>query len=323
METTPTLPKKRVVFLGTPAVVVPVLEKLLVPNSLFEVVAVVSQPPTRAVRGNALVPSPVHECALRSGLQVLAPEDAKSPEFIAELKSLDPDLCVTAAYGQVLSEAFLALPRFGTLNIHPSLLPLYRGAAPVQRALEDGVEETGVTVAQTVRAMDAGPVVTQLRFKVDNALKAPELLAKLFVLGAEELIRILPDYFADRIVLKEQQHDQATKARKIRIEESLLQPAEQGARAMHNKVRAFAGWPGTRLSVGNGDELFEVKVITTRVSPQIKAQRSEILLEADGLELVCRDGSVLNILELQAPGKRVMAARDFWNGLRTKSLRWV
>jgi methionyl-tRNA formyltransferase len=323
METTQASQKKRIVFLGTPTIVVPVLEKLLAPHSLFEVVAVVSQPPTRAVRGNAVVPSPVHECAVNAGLPVLVPEDAKSPDFIEQLKNLHPDLCVTAAYGQVLSEEFLALPRFGTLNIHPSLLPLYRGAAPVQRALEDGVAETGVTVAQTVRAMDAGPVVSQLRFKVDDEIKAPALLAQLFKLGADELLRILPDYFAGCASIKEQAHELATKARKIKIEESLLTPAEQGAWALHNKVRAFAGWPGTRLSVANGDELFEVKVVTTKISPQMKAQRNEILLEADGLELVCRDGSVLNILELQAPGKRVMAARDFWNGLRTKSLRWV
>jgi len=145
----------------------------------------------------------------------------------------------------------------------------------------------------------------------------------LFVLGADELVRLLPDYFAGGIAPQEQQHEQATKARKIKIEESLLTPSAQGARALHNKVRAFAGWPSTRLSVASGEESFEVKVVTTRVSPQIKAARFEIFLEADGLELVCQDGSVLNILELQAPGKRVMTARDFWNGLRTKSLRWV
>lgn len=315
--------KKRVIFAGTPAIVVPVLEKLLQENDLFSVVAVVSQPPTRAVRGNSTVPSPVHERALQAGIQVLTPESARDTRFIEELAALDPELCVTAAYGQVLSEEFLAIPKFGTLNIHPSLLPLYRGAAPVQRALQDGVTETGVTIAQTVRAMDAGPIVAQIRYKIDEVVKAQELLSMLFVLGAEELVDILPHYFSGVCQLKAQDHERATKARKMSVEEGLLSPLREPARVMHNKVRAFAGWPGTRLAVVNGEDSFEVKVVMTRVSRQINAPSSEILQIADRLILVCGDGSVLEILELQAPGKRVMTARDFWNGLKVKSLRWV
>lgn len=315
--------KRRVVFLGTPAIVVPVLEQLLQENDLFSVVAVVSQPPTRAVRGNSTVPSPVHERALQAGIQVLTPESARDARFIEELAALDPELCVTAAYGQVLSEEFLAIPKFGTLNIHPSLLPLYRGAAPVQRALQDGVTETGVTIAQTVRAMDAGPIVSQIRYKIDEVVKAQELLSRLFLLGAEELVNILPHYFSGACQLMTQDHERATKARKMSVEEGLLSPLREPARVMHNKVRAFAGWPGTRLAVVNGEDSFEVKVVMTKVSPQIKACGREILQVADRLELVCGDGSVLEILELQAPGKRVMTARDFWNGLKIKSLRWV
>lgn len=323
MNNTNQVEKKRVLFLGTPTIVVPVLQRLLAQNEIFSVVGVVSQPASRAVRGNELVPSPVAACALEAGLPVLTPENAKDEEFLNALRALKPDLCVTAAYGQVLSEDFLAIPRFGTLNIHPSLLPLYRGAAPVQRALQDGVQETGVTVAQTVRAMDAGPIVSQVKYKVDADIKAPELLARLFVVGADELLRILPIYFAGQCELIEQQHEKATKARKMSVEEGSLRPGQNSSNQIHNLVRAFSGWPGTRLGVQNLEDVFEIKVITTRVSPQIKAPRSEILLEADGLELVCADGSVLEILELQAPGKRVMKARDFWNGLKSKSLRWV
>ncbi|NBO36983.1 methionyl-tRNA formyltransferase [bacterium] len=315
--------KKQIVFLGTPAIVVPVLERLLIENPFYQVIAVVSQPPTRATRGNSLTLSPVQACAEAAGLLVLTPENAKAPDFIAQLAELSPDVCVTAAYGQVLSEEFLALPKHGTLNIHPSLLPLYRGAAPVQRALEDGVSETGVTVARTVRAMDAGPIVAQLRYRVDQSIKAPELLSLLFKLGAEELVRILPDYFSGRCEIYEQEHARATKAKKLSVEESLLRPDENTATALHNRVRGFAGWPGTRLLLSNVSESFEVKVITTRVSPKIRAANREIVLQGDALEMVCGDGSVLEILELQAPGKRAMMARDFWNGMKTKNLRWV
>lgn len=315
--------KKKIIFLGTPAIVVPVLERLLAEISQFEVVAVVSQPPTRAPRGQSLLPSPVHQRGLTAGLPVLTPENAKADDFLHQLKLLKPDLFITAAYGQVLSEEFLAIAAFGTLNIHPSLLPLYRGAAPVQRALEDGVEVTGVTIARTVRAMDAGPIVAQREYRPDDKIKAPELLELLFAIGASTLIEILPEYFAGKINPVEQDHQRATKARKLTIEEGLLNPDLQSARVMHNKVRAFAGWPGTRMKLFNGDESIEVKVITTHALLNSKAKSREIIFSNGGLELVCGDGSVLNVLELQAPGKRAVSARDFWNGLRIKSLRWA
>lgn len=315
--------KKRIVFLGTPAVVVPVLEALNELNQTYFVVAVVSQPPTRAARGQGAVPSPVHKWAAEAGLPVLTPEDAKSTDFIQDLRSLEPDLCVTAAYGQILSEEFLQIPKFGTLNIHPSLLPKLRGAAPVQRAIECGLSETGVTVAQTVRAMDAGPVVSQLHCAVDSKIKAPELLAKLFEMGASELKRLLPDYFSGQCTLHEQEHTAATKANKITMEEALLKPDLQDALKLHDKIRAFAGWPGCRLRVAQGSDEFEIKIITSSFSQQKREPSREIFFNGSFLELVCSDGTVLEVLELQAPGKRVMAARDFWNGLKTKSLSWI
>jgi methionyl-tRNA formyltransferase len=317
------LEKKRVVFLGTPAIVVPVLQALHAQSDHFCVAAVVSQPPSRALRGRGMQPSPVHLWATEAGLPVLTPDDARSPEFISQLEEIQPDVCVTAAYGQVLSEAFLAIPKYGTLNIHPSLLPLFRGAAPVQRALESGVTETGVTIAQTVRALDAGPIVSQLKIPVDSEIKAPELLEHLFALGAQELVRLLPDYFAGRCPLTEQDHAKATKAKKMNVEEALLQPAQQTAWELHNKVRAFSGWPGCRLLVRQGDETLEMKVITATVSQQLKAKTQEIFFISPHLAVVCGDGSVLLIRELQVPGKRILSAHDYWNGLRIKSLNWI
>lgn len=315
--------KKRIVFLGTPAIVVPVLEALHAQNDNFCVVAVVSQPPSRAVRGRSSQPSPVHVWAREAGLPVLTPDDARSPEFISQLEELQPDVCVTAAYGQVLSEAFLAVPKYGTLNIHPSLLPLFRGAAPVQRALERGVTETGVTIAQTVRALDAGPIVAQIKTPVAPEVKAPELLEQLFALGAQELVRLLPDYFAGQCALTEQEHASATKAKKISVEEALLQPAQQSARELHNKIRAFSGWPGCRLLVKQGEETLEMKIITATISQQLAAKTQDIFFISPHLAVVCRDGSVLLIQELQVPGKRILSAQDYWNGLRIKSLNWI
>lgn len=158
--------RKKVVFLGTPDVAALSLELLLEASRQgkgggFDVVRAVSNPPARTGRKKVLQPSPVQALAESAGVPVMTPATARDEEFLAELESLEPDLCITAAYGQFLPQRFLDIPKLGTLNVHPSLLPRYRGASPVQRCLEAGEPETGVTVAFTVLKMDAGPVVRQ------------------------------------------------------------------------------------------------------------------------------------------------------------------
>lgn len=161
--------KRKVVFLGTPDVAAISLELLLQASrtgessqgAAFEVVRAVSNPPARAGRKKTLTPCPVQTLAESEGIPVMTPTTARDEAFLAELEALQPDLCVTAAYGQFLPRRFLDIPKCGTLNVHPSLLPRYRGASPVQRCLEAGDAETGVTVAFTVLKMDAGPVVKQ------------------------------------------------------------------------------------------------------------------------------------------------------------------
>jgi methionyl-tRNA formyltransferase len=168
-----------VVFCGTPEVAALVLQRLLTaaaqPNASFEVAAVVTQPPRPTGRGNRKVPqpSPVQVVAQEAGMSaaaILAPERPGDAGFLAALQQLAPDLCVTAAYGNYLPTSFLAIPPHGTLNIHPSLLPKYRGAAPVQRALQDGVAFSGVSLLYTVRAMDAGPILAQQELKVGSVV---------------------------------------------------------------------------------------------------------------------------------------------------------
>ena len=159
--------RKKVVFLGTPDVAALSLDLLLEASRQgkgggFDVVRAVSNPPARTGRKKVLQPSPVQALAESAGIPVMTPATARDDEFLAELESLEPDLCITAAYGQFLPQRFLNIPKLGTLNIHPSLLPRYRGASPVQRCLEAGEPETGVTVAFTVLKMDAGPVVRQM-----------------------------------------------------------------------------------------------------------------------------------------------------------------
>lgn len=218
---------KRVVFLGTPAVAARSLELLLDGarggrGGGFEVAAVVSQPPSKSGRKMKLTPSPVHALAEAEGLPLLTPPNAKDESFLGALEALQPDLCVTAAYGCFLPQRFLDLPGFGTLNIHPSLLPLYRGASPVQRSLEAGDDVTGVSVAFTVLAMDAGPILRQVERPLSGEEQAPELLLELFEAGTEQLLQALPSVW-DRScegVLLPQDGAKATKAAKIERSES-------------------------------------------------------------------------------------------------------
>ncbi|KAG2431327.1 hypothetical protein HYH02_013455 [Chlamydomonas schloesseri] len=336
--------KQRVVFLGTPDVAAGVLRQLLSASqqagAQFEVSMVVSQPGKPRGRGNRAVaqPSPVEALARDSGLlapeAILCPARAKEESFLAALAELQPDLCVTAAYGNMLPQRFLDTPRLGTLNVHPSLLPLYRGAAPVQRALEDGVKETGVSVAYTVLACDAGPVLAQQRVAVDPDIQAPELLTQLFGLGTQLLLDRLPDVWAGRgqELAVAQDESKVLHAAKLGREESMLDFGRGTAEVIHNRVRGFAGWPGTsaRFEVtdeaSGASEVIEVKILRTRLPREPRSSSSgsaaggAIVFEGDAMLVPCAGGGVLEVLQVQPPTKKAMAAKDWKNGLRGKRL---
>ncbi|KAK7265970.1 hypothetical protein RIF29_18607 [Crotalaria pallida] len=330
--------KKSVVLLGAPQVSGIVLDALLsaesAPDSLFEVAAIVTQPPSKRDRGKRMLPSPLAQHALLRGFSshlILTPHTARDHHFLSHFKALQPDLCVTAAYGNILPTDFLHIPPSGTLNIHPSLLPLYRGAAPVQRSLQDGVKETGVSLAFTVPALDAGPIIATETLQVDDQIKAPDLLEILFYKGSKLLIRELPSIFdgSARVKALPQDHSKATLAPKISPEESWLL-FDQEASVLHNKVRAFSGWPGTRAKVlvveKNGQQkTLEIKIITTRFriheSVHSNEEANDISFVEGALAFPCGRGTTLEVLEVQLPGKKVVSAAAFWNGLQGKKLK--
>jgi methionyl-tRNA formyltransferase len=330
----------RVVFLGTPAVAATSLQRVWdaaarsrsSPAANFEVVAVVTQPPAPVGRKRVLTPSPVHALAERLGVDsVLTPSTARDPLFLSAVSGLKPDLCITAAYGNFLPQAFLDIPRLGTLNIHPSLLPQFRGAAPVPRALEAGVSETGVSIAFTALKMDSGPIVAQPRLALDGSEQAPELLQALFDLGSDALIAALPSVFSgDAAATASPQDDSvATGAPKLSKDEARLAFVESAV-ILHNRIRAFAGWPGTwgdfivYDEAGGEREAVRLKVVKSRV---LRAEGGmclgvhDVKLTADGeLAVTCDDGSVLGVSMVQPLGKKAMPASAFWNGLRGKAL---
>lgn len=326
--------KKRVVFLGTPQVSANTLQTLYDAStsdlSTFTVVGVVTQPPAPVGRKRQLTKAPVHQLAEDLNLNpILIPDTARNETFLKDLSALQPDLCITAAYGNFLPKKFLSIPIFGTLNIHPSLLPKFRGAAPVPRALQEGATETGVCVLYTVLKMDAGPIVARRVRKLSGDEQAPDLLKELFATGTEALLDILPDIWENKAHMEEQNHANATHAPKLSKEEGRLTFTEN-AHIVHNKVRAFMGWPGTWADfvlVGekNSEEvrlkIFETTVIRGEGGMCLGVHNIFFDEKLNCLVITCGDGSVIGARRIQPPGKKVMDARSFWNGLRGKSLQ--
>uniref|UniRef100_A0A0G4H9Q9 Methionyl-tRNA formyltransferase, mitochondrial n=1 Tax=Chromera velia CCMP2878 TaxID=1169474 RepID=A0A0G4H9Q9_9ALVE len=318
---------RRVVFLGTPEVAARSLELLLkaAPENNFQVVAVVSNPPAPA-------PSPVQVKAMQNGLEVLTPLKPNEADFLEKIKALQPDLCVTAAYGGFLPQKFLDIPKYGTMNIHPSLLPKWRGAAPLQRSLEAGDEKLGVSVVRTVLKMDAGPLLRQETWENDQTTKGPDLLMNMFERGTEMLLSCLREDGWD-CEGSPQDESSASKADKLTVEEAEMDFEKMSAQQVHNKVRAFSGWPGTWASFAVGEvpdlEMQRVKVVTTElpedkpVAPEGVSPKRLVLDKKRGvLKLWCGDGSCVLLKELTPANKKAVDARSYWNGLRGRPVEW-
>ena len=256
---------------------------------------------------------------------------AKDPDFLEDLETnIKPDLCITAAYGQYLPKRFLATPTYGTVNIHPSLLPRWRGASPVQRSLEAGDNPVGVTVLFTVSKMDAGPIIAQVEQSITEDEQATTVLPQLFEIGTKSLLATLADVLTGKITMEtamEQDKEKIVNADMIDPSEAELKVWEETARVCHNRVRGFRMWPGTFIYMTIGDEEpTKVKIARTRVTGETMDSTNVIEIgtnKNDGLKLVCHDGTVLEVLELQPVTKKVMDAKSFVNGLRGRQVKWV
>ncbi len=329
--------KKRVVFLGTPQFAADSLQAIVDGSasnviSPFEVVAVVTQPP-----GDVKKWSPVHKLGQALKLPVLAPETAKDTEFLAHLESLNVDLCITAAYGNFLPKRFLSIPKLGTVNIHPSMLPLYRGAAPVQRSLQNGDSSTGVSVAFTVHKMDAGPIITQIPYPLSGQEKAPEVLTECFRIGTKALLDAMPSIFDGTIQTTNQDDEKATHAPKLTVEDAVLDFDTMSATTVHNRCRGFQDWPGVLATFQIGDNLVKMKLITTYVMEPtagaaersrevtiVKHAQSSGKKALDMLRVVCGDGSVLGVLEVLPVTRKQMYIKDLMNGIKgDKTMHWI
>ncbi|MEO5329915.1 MAG: methionyl-tRNA formyltransferase [Magnetococcus sp. THC-1_WYH] len=304
------MPPFRVVFMGTPDFAVPSLAALMAGPD--HVVGVLTQPDRPSGRGMRLQPSPVKQYALGQGLSVYQPETLRHPDSLSLLQRLEPDLVVVTAYGLILPPAILSVPRQGCINVHASLLPRWRGAAPLQRAILAGDRETGVTIMMMEAGLDTGPILAMESTPLDDTMTYGRLHDQLAQQGADLLATTLMALKGQTIRPYSQPEDGVTMAQKLTREEEWIDWT-QGASIIHRQIRALNPWPGAR-SLFQGQP---VKMMAGRdISEKSLGQPGEIVAISDlGCEVACGHGRVL-ITQVTPGGKKTMSAKDWINGRR-------
>ena len=328
------MPALRIVYFGTPEFAVPTLAALL-KSASAEVVTVVSQPDRPKGRGQRVAATPTKELAVLCGVPVLQPTKLKDEEFLSAMAALKPDLGVVAAYGRILPDALLHIPRLGMINVHGSLLPKYRGAAPVHRAVIDGEPVTGITIMRVVKELDAGPMLATRSSPIGPDATSAEVERRLSEIGASLLLTVVEQLARGEKVAETPQDDsQATYAPKILKSESPIDWSLPAAR-IHNMVRGLQPWPlasttiagvrclihRTALSEGTpgpadhlrqgygGQEAGRHGEGRHGAEPGTVVQAS-----GDALTIAAGDGKRIELLQVQPEGRRVMTAREFLSG---------
>ena len=306
-----------VIFMGTPPLAATVLEALLA-EPAWNISAVVTQPDQPKGRDLKLQPSAVKELALQKNLPVLQPTRAREESFFEQVRALTPDLIVVAAYGQILPQALLDVPRHGCLNVHTSLLPKYRGAAPIQWAILNGDAETGVTIMKMDAGLDTGAIVSEARTGITAEDTSQTLHDRLAQLGGALLVRTIPDYVAGKIIPQPQPAEGSSYARKIKKEDGRLDWS-QPASVLWNRVRGLTPWPGTFSFLQTEPTPTLLKIWRAEMVADVRGAPGEILsANRDGLTVACGEGA-LRLLELQREGGKRLTAAQFLAGhpLRT------
>jgi methionyl-tRNA formyltransferase len=302
----------RVLFWGTSAFAGPSLRALV--GEGFDVCGVITQPDRPRGRSRStLIPPPIKEIAVAEGIPVLQPEKPRGAEFLDELRTLEPDLSVVVSYGHILLKEVIELPALGTVNVHASLLPKLRGAAPIQAAIREGFIETGVTIMRMVPALDAGPIILQARTPIAEDETAGELELRLSELGALALIEALTLITLDEASEREQNDEAATYAPKIERDMARV-PWDEGCGVVARHIRAYDPKPGA-FTTRQGEELKVFGAIATDEAGDEGGARAGQVLEIDrtGMLVACGDGAV-RVLQVQAAGKRRISALEFARG---------
>lgn len=296
----------RVVFMGTPDIAATCLKKIIADG--FEVVGVYTQPDRPKGRGMKMVMSDVKQVALANDLPVFQPENFREEETVQQLRDLKPDICAVVAYGRILPQKVLDIPTFGCINIHASVLPKYRGSAPYQWAVLDGLTETGVSAMYLVREMDAGDIIEVTKTPIGENETAGELLDRLAVLGADLLSKTLTRFTQGPVSAVPQNPEEVSFAPML---DKSICPIDwnKTARQVHNHVRGLHPWPVATMELqGKKFKVHEIRPVPGSGKP------GDILgLTKTGLIIACGEGAV-EIRSLQAEGGKRMAAPDYFRG---------
>jgi methionyl-tRNA formyltransferase len=303
----------RVVFLGTPEIAVPPLKNLL--DHSYDVSGVFTQPDRPSGRGQKLRSSSVKKFAQEKGIPVFQPEKIRSEENKEIIDKLDPDFLIVAAYGQILPSWLLQSPRVAPLNIHFSLLPQYRGAAPVAYAILNGDVETGVTIMIMQELLDSGPILMQKKTAIPVTATTGELEARLSEIGSRLLIEAMDKYLKDEIKPVPQDETRATRAPRIsKVDARILW--RENALGIHNRIRAMNPWPGAYTNFREEQVHIWCSVPENRDPGSAGAPGTFLGLTQHGMRVQCGEGSVLEIRELQKPSKKRINGREFASGER-------
>ncbi len=299
--------------MGSPDFSVPVLEGLARRGEdqgfVYQLIGVVTQPDRPAGRGHTVVPPPVKTAALELGLPVLQPEKLRLPEAMGQLRTWTPDLIVVAAFGQILRQDVLDLPKFGCINVHGSILPRWRGAAPIQAAILAGDRETGVTIMKMDPGIDTGPILSQRYLPIDPEETSGTLFAKMAPLGTDLLLETLPKYLSGAFQPMPQPEEGATYTKMLKKEEGLLDFAHPAVE-LERRVRAFQPWPGAYM-LYHGNPL-KVEKASTDSGSAVPGDHRVV----EGKPAVGTADGLFILEEIRPAGKKTMAGKAFLAGAR-------
>ncbi|MCJ8006216.1 methionyl-tRNA formyltransferase [Lederbergia wuyishanensis] len=299
----------KIVFMGTPDFSVPVLRTLI--ENGYDTLAVVTQPDRPVGRKKVLTPPPVKVEAERHGIRVLQPEKIRDEESANEILNLEPDLIVTAAYGQILPTTILEAPKYGCINVHASLLPELRGGAPIHYAIIQGKEKTGITIMYMVDKLDAGDIISQVEVPIHEDDNVGTLHDKLSIAGSKLLIDTIPKLISSEIKAHPQDHEKATFASNIKREQEKINWHDAGEK-IYNQIRGLCPWP-VAYTTFNGQVWKVWKAEKIKVAKEYQPGKI-ILVEQDGFVVSTGNNIGIKIQELQPAGKKKMSANQFLNG---------
>ena len=294
-----------VIFMGTPDFAVPVLERL---SSSFQIIGVITQPDRPSGRGRKLVPPAVKVSAESLNLEIFQPQDVNSKSSLDLIKSWNPDLIIVAAFGQILSSALLALPHFGCLNVHASLLPRWRGASPINAAILKNDNISGVTIMKMTEGLDDGPILSQESTSIQSHETAGSLSDRLSVIGADLLVKTIPLYISGDIQTQIQDQTKITYAHRLKRQDGLLD-FNQSADQLARKVRAYSPWPGTFTYWGD-----QRLIIHQAQAINVTSPGSGVFTRYESLPAVGTGQGLLVLNILQQAGKRRNTGKEFLHG---------